>query len=407
MSKNEGSIMKNPTRSRNELSQQGARTARTAERADIERVHAPTWSPSHGLAGGAPTGGRQRRPSLNRALQELLRQHNDRHAVKPKGVSFKTREERANAVFRCFRDLHALGYRIKNPYCLGGRHIEVLVEDWTAAHPRSREHTLSPATIQTELSHLRTFACWIRKAGLVRRAEAYVSDPRLVTRRYVATKDKAWSAQGLDPDALIRTVEAHDVWVGAQLRVARAFGLRVKEAVMLRPHEAAKLGEANAAGSADSGPCLEVYRGTKGGRLRHIPIDTPEKRQALETAKRLVSRESDFLANPSRSLKQNLDRLHNVMKRFGITRRTLGITPHGLRHGYAGDRYEAVAGVPAPVRGGPRTDRDTDHCARLRVAEELGHGRAAILGAYVGARRTRVVSAVPADATLEKPPLAK
>jgi hypothetical protein len=235
MSKNEGSIMKNPTRSRNELSQQGARTARTAERADIERVHAPTWSPSHGLAGGAPTGGRQRRPSLNRALQELLRQHNDRHAVKPKGVSFKTREERANAVFRCFRDLHALGYRIKNPYCLGGRHIEVLVEDWTAAHPRSREHTLSPATIQTELSHLRTFACWIRKAGLVRRAEAYVSDPRLVTRRYVATKDKAWSAQGLDPDALIRTVEAHDVWVGAQLRVARAFGLRVKEAVMPTP----------------------------------------------------------------------------------------------------------------------------------------------------------------------------
>jgi integrase len=379
--------MKNPNRSRNELSQQGARTARSAERADVERARAPAWSPSHGFAGGAPMRRRQRRPSLNRALQELLRQHNDRHAVKPKGVSFKTQEERANALFRCFRDLHALGYRIKNPYCLGGRHIAVLVQDWTAAQPRSREHTLSPATIQAELSHLRTFACWIGKAGLVRDAEAYVSDPRLVTRRYVATKDKAWSAQAIDPDALIRSVEAHDVWVGAQLRVAQAFGLRVKEAVMLRPHEAEKPGEVGAAGLVESGPCLEVYRGTKGGRLRHVPIDTLAKRLALETAKKLVSRESDFLANPSRSLKQNLDRLHNVMKRFGITRRALGITPHGLRHGYAADRYAAVSGVPAPVRGGPPADRDTDHRSRLRVAEELGHGRPQILGAYIGARR--------------------
>ena len=353
------------------------------------RTRFATTSPARALASKASSGPPYRKPSLARALQEILRTHNDRHAVKPKGVSFKTQEERANALFRCFRDLHALGYKVKNPYCLGGRHIAALVEDWTSAEPRSRQRTLSPATIQAELSHLRTFACWIGKAGLVRRAEAYVNDPELVTRHYVATKDKAWSAQALDPEALIRSVEAHDVWVGAQLRVARAFGLRVKEAVMLRPHEAEKravAGEPASAGEAN----LEVYRGTKGGRLRLIPIDTPAKCLALETARKLVPSESGFLADPRRSLKQNLDRLYNVMKRFGITRRTLGITAHGLRHGYAGDRYEAIAGVPAPVRGGTPPDRETDRRSRLRVAEELGHGRPQILGAYVGARRTVV-----------------
>jgi hypothetical protein len=33
---------------------------------------------------------------------------------------------------------------------------------------------------------------------------------------------------------------------------------------------------------------LEVKRGTNGGRVRWVPIDTPEKRAALKEAKRLV-----------------------------------------------------------------------------------------------------------------------
>jgi integrase len=141
-----------------------------------------------------------------------------------------------------------------------------------------------------------------------------------------------------------------------------------------------------------------------------IPIDTPAKRLALETARRLVPSEGGFLADPRRSLKQNLDRLYNVMKRFGITRRTLGITAHGLRHGYAADRYEAIAGVPAPVRGASPPDRETDRRSRLRVAEELGHGRPQILAAYVGARRTvardgRPPMRAPEQAAGPAPPL--
>ena len=333
-----------------------------------------------------------------RELQTILWDHNDRHATKPKAVSSKTQSERAAALFRCFRDLRALGFMIRNPYCLGGRHVAALVRDWTASQPGSRRRTLSPATIQTELSHLRTFAAWIGKPGLVLPAESYASHPKLVTRRYVATADRSWPAHEVDPDALIAAIAAHDVWVGAELRLARAFGLRVKEAVMLQPRVAEKpCGEAlQPSGEARS--YLEVARGTKGGRARRVPIDTPAKRAALDAAKALLTSDTQYLASPVRSLKQNLDRLRNVMKRFGVTRQALGVTPHGLRHEYAADRYAALAGVAAPVRGGETSDAAADYRARLQVAEELGHGRVQITGAYLGTPRTRRTAPVSGSA---------
>ncbi len=333
------------------------------------------------------------RPSWKRILQDIISAHNDRHATKSKSVGFKTQTERACSLFRCFRDLHTLGYKIRNPYCLGGRHIRALITDWTSPQPRARRATLSPAMIQTELSHLRTFTTWIGKPGLVLPAEAYVSDPALVTRHYAATKDQSWRGREIDADKLIEEIAAYDAWVGAELRLARAFGLRVKETVMLRPRLAELPPGQVTDPSGWQGPHLEVLRGTKGGRLRHIPIDTPAKRAALDAAQALVAGDTQYLADPERTLVQNLDRLGNVMKKFGLTRKALGVTAHGLRHEYAGDQYEAVAGVTPPVGGGTRPDRGTDQRARLHVARELGHSRVQIVSAYLGSPRAHSVLA--------------
>jgi integrase len=274
------------------------------------------------------------------------------------------------------------------------------MEDWTAPEPRSRRRPLSPATIHTELSHLRTFTIWIGKPGLVLPAESYVPDPARVVRTSVAARDKSWAAREVDPERLIEGIAAHDPWVGAELRIARAFGLRVKEAVMLQPCLAEKPRGQAADPSGAPAPYLELIRGTKGGRLRRIPIDTPAKRAALDAAKALVRSEAQYLADPARTLKQNLDRLHNVMTKFGVTRSALGVTPHGLRHGYAADRYEALTGAAAPVRGGATTDRATDERARLQVAEELGHGRIWVAAAYLGSPRA---VAAPAAAGPDDP----
>jgi integrase len=329
-----------------------------------------------------------RRQSWKRALQDLLWMHNDRHATKPKSVSFKTQSERAAGLFRCFRDLHALGYKIRNPYCLGGRHVRALVQDWTSPEPRARRRTLSPSMVQTELSHLRTLAGWIGKSGLVLPADAYVADPALVTRRSAATEDRSWPAHGVDPESTLEEIAAHDPWIGAQLRLARAFGLRVKEAVMIQPRLAERPAGDGPGWSEPASGYLAVKRGTKGGRLRLVPIDTSAKREALDAAKALVRNEGAFLAEPTRNLVQNLNRLTNVMKKFGVTQEALGVTPHGLRHEYAGDRYETLAGVSPPVRGGSSTDRTSDTTARLQVAQELGHSRKEISSAYLGSPRT-------------------
>ena len=155
-------------------------------------------------------------------------------------------------------------------------------------------------------------------------------------------------------------MSAFDAYVGCQLLMALRFNMRAKEAVMCIPHAAEIDGQ------------LEIKRGTKGGRQRFVPIDTAEKRAALEAAKRLVASKAASLGRPGKSLKQNLARLRYVMKKFGITKADLGITAHGLRHEYANDRYRQFAGAPSPVRGGPPIEREIDRAARLRLAEDSG-----------------------------------
>lgn len=49
-------------------------------------------------------------------------------------------------------------------------------------------------------------------------------------------RDKSRSAQGVDIEALIDKVCAFDPHVGASLRLIRAFGLRRKESMLLRPN---------------------------------------------------------------------------------------------------------------------------------------------------------------------------
>ena len=47
---------------------------------------------------------------------------------------------------------------------------------------------------------------------------------------------KAWRAQGVDVQACILAVAEQDENAAASLALMAAFGLRFKEAVMLRPH---------------------------------------------------------------------------------------------------------------------------------------------------------------------------
>jgi integrase len=300
-------------------------------------------------------------------LAQILAHFNRRHAVKYKGVSHKTREDREDFYFAFFRELRSndeVKMKVR-PRNLGDRQIRFMVRRWVA-------RGLEPGTIQLYLSYLRTFTEWIGHRGMVLSPANYVDDPALVARSYAAVDDKSWSAHDVNPETKLAEASAFDCYVGCQLLMALRYNMRIKEAVMCVPHAAEVDGQ------------LEIKRGTKGGRQRFVPIDTPEKRDALEAAKRLVGSKSANLGRPGKSLKQNLQRLRYVMKKFGITKADLGITAHGLRHEYANDRYQQFAGVASPVRGGPPIEREVDRAARLRLAEELGHSRENITTAYLG-----------------------
>src|SRR5205085_12548515 len=108
-------------------------------------------------------------------LTELLAQHNWRHAVKDKGVSYDTMEDRRQFLFRTFaylRDNPTKSFKL-DPRSLSGRHVDFLFEHW---EQRARAGELGPSSLQKIHSMLRTFAGWIGKPDLVKPLSAYIKD---------------------------------------------------------------------------------------------------------------------------------------------------------------------------------------------------------------------------------------
>jgi integrase len=169
-----------------------------------------------------------------------------------------------------------------------------------------------------------------------------------------------------------------DPYPAMNLELMDSFGLRLKESILIRPV------------IAWCGDALKIVDGTKGGRPRVVPVRTQQQRDVLTRAIALAS--SSFVGSmvpPGKNLKQTLQRAYYIFRKAGITKAKLNITPHGLRHGYANDRFEEVSGMLPTVRGGhgENYDRPKDLAARMVVSEELGHSRVNITAAYTGARK--------------------
>ena len=76
------------------------------------------------------------------------------------------------------------------------------------------------------------------------------------------------------------------VRVAMALQLQAAFGLRAKEAYMLRPH------------LADQGSILAISRGAKNGRPRTVRIETEFQRKTLDQAKALVGGATESIGDP-------------------------------------------------------------------------------------------------------------
>ena len=340
-----------------------------------------------------------------RVLGAILKKHNFKHSKKHKGVGFKTMLDRQRFYASFFRELRRhTPYHNVDPRQLANRHIEAVLARWL-------DRKLATATIHNYLSFLRTYAAWIGRPGMVRDVATYFGDDsHYVHRDRTANFDRSWIARSVEVEAKIAEVTAYDPWVGIQLELCYHFGLRAKEARHFRPHMAViTRDEANPRDAQHFPDCerfLRVRYGTKGGRPRDIPVQTPEQEALLKRALQSVA-PGQYVGAPGRTTTQNANRFYNVLRRFGITKAALGVTAHGLRHQHANDRYEELTGEPSPVRGGSG-DGGEDATARLAIASELGHGRIAISDAYLGssavmrrkpAARTSDVREVAPDST--------
>lgn len=314
-----------------------------------------------------------------KVLEILIELFNTQHTALEKTVSHKTRNERAQFLRRFFRDLKTRAHfkTVPDPRNLKQKHIHSMVRVW-------QQDRLAPATIQTYLSFLRGLATWVGKHGLVRAPDHYGLSLVEYERHEYAQFDKGWSAHGVDIDALIAKVIEYDRHVGASLRLIQALGLRRKESVQFRPFDSVVAFEDTGLPADQKREDRYVRIRGKGGRVRHIPLDSPARLAAVEFAQGIVSSRDAPLGDPARHLKQNLRRFDYVLEKFGVTARTLGVTGHGLRHEALIRFFGDVSGEVAPVRGGGSLPPEVDRAARRAVSELAGHARIRAAGAYLG-----------------------
>lgn len=225
---------------------------------------------------------------------------------------------------------------------------------------------------------VRRFGIWIGKPDLCPQIAKLVAWEGSAERQYSVTVSKDWENLNADVEQIIAMVGIDCEVTSLQLTLARHFGLRVQEVLMLKPH------------AAEHQPgFLHLTDGTKGGRPRLIPIETPEQRQAVDDAKTIAANHPKGLvmAKPHHTLHQAIRYFYRQMEKVGVTRHVRGISAHGLRHGYACRAYQQLTGELPPVLGGKVVDPHLDKKARMEISQRLGHGRTDVVSAYIGSHR--------------------
>ena len=285
--------------------------------------------------------------ALNYELKQLCARNRD--------GSFATQADRERILTLVANQLREMGFVNMQAQSLKPKHVEKLVERWTA-------EGLSTGTVKNRMTELRWWAEKIGKANVVAKSNDVYG---IADRRYVTNVSKARQLTAGD------LAQVTDPYSRVSLQLQAAFGLRREESLKIQPIW------------ADRGDRLVLKASwTKGGRAREIPIRHAEQRQVLDEAKRVAGRGS--LIPADRSYVQQLRRFEYQCDRAGIHR------VHGHRHQYAQERYLELTGWSAPAAGGPRSKELTreqtliDRVARLTISRELGHEREQVTAIYCG-----------------------
>ena len=240
-----------------------------------------------------------------------------------------------------------------------GKHINRLIEFW-------RREGLSAGTIKNRMSVLRFWAEKVGNPGAIKDNNTY----KLEKRVYVTNENKSVSLKELDLSQI-------DQNIAQSLRLQDAFGLRREESMKFQPVFALD-GQ-----KIDSAKYIRIKGSwAKGGRPRTIPITNEKQRNELRNAYARAVENGGSLIPKEKSYVSHMSFFEKVTSALGV-----GQT-HGLRHGYAQDRYFELMGFQCPSVGGVREltaeEKEKDAVIRLQISEELGHSRINITSVYLG-----------------------
>jgi hypothetical protein len=286
-------------------------------------------------------------PAMNDLAMDLVRLclHN-------RDGSLATQANRRRGLSAAAADLYQLGFRVPAATSLKPKHVTTLIDYWYG-------QGVSSATIKNRVGWLRWWAEKVDKSSIIPRDNAELG----IANREGDPRNRAWS---LPPN-----FHLPDPRMALSVKLMQAFGLRVEEALKLRPTQ------------ADQGSVLSLKGSwTKGGRPRDIPIRNLAQRSLLDQAKDLAAGGS-MIPPEATFIRHRRALEHQTLKR-GLT------NLHGLRHRYAQVRYHELTGWLCPKDGGPDpksftvAERDVDKAARRTISEELGHARVAIAVVYLG-----------------------
>jgi integrase len=284
---------------------------------------------------------------LNYQLKQLCRRNRD--------GSYRTQADRERQLTLIANQLHTLGYRKMNAQSLKPKHIEALVKNW-------QQENLSIGAIKNRLTAIRWWAQKVNRQNVVARSNDHYGIP---DRQFVTNVSKARTVT--DPDV----AQVRDLHVRMSLELQQVFGLRREEAIKFQP------------AFADKGDHIKLKASwTKGGKSREIPVRTEAQRSVLNRARQLAGNGS--LIPSARNYRQQLRIYERHTANAGLSKM------HGLRHAYAQQRYQELAGWRAPAAGGPIVktltveQKRVDQEARLTISRELGHERIQVVGIYLG-----------------------
>lgn len=272
--------------------------------------------------------------------------------------SHSTQAARKAVLNQSVTDLKSLGFYNLSTKGLKPKHIDELANKWV-------NQGLSAGTLKNRMSHLRWLSEKVGKPGIVARDNTHYGIER---RQYVTNQSKA---RNISNDQISKVQDPH---LKASLQMQREFGLRREECIKFKPDYALNHDR--------DGYIRLKATWCKGGRERYVPIRTEAQRQALVQAQKIAGKGS--------LIPENLRYVDQMNKYMGECKKQGLSKMHGLRHQYAQQRYEEIAGFKSPADGGPQSrelseqQKALDYSARMQITEELGHGREQITAVYLG-----------------------